>query len=67
MGKIKLRIEGETKDVKAFSRFMRLIARFVSAVSLIRESPDFPYHSTTEVCRYLDFEFDTEVLSGGEE
>ncbi|MBH8577953.1 hypothetical protein I8752_34335 [Nostocaceae cyanobacterium CENA369] len=67
MGKIKLRIEGETKDVKAFSRFLHLIAAFVNAVSMKSESVDCPNRNNPEVRRYFYFEFDSEVLSGGEE
>ncbi len=67
MGKIKLRIEGDTKDVKAFSRFLRLIAGFVNAVSMKSESADYPNRNNPEVRRYFDFEFDSEVLNPGEE
>ncbi|MEH2274656.1 MAG: hypothetical protein V7K40_07545 [Nostoc sp.] len=62
MGRIKVRIEGGPKDVKAFAEFLHKVEATISALSLVSESADYPNRNSTDVRRYLELEFDSEVM-----
>ena len=62
MGRIKIRIAGGPKDLKAFSNFLVKVEAYISALKLVSQSPDYPNRNSTDVRRYLEVEFDSEVM-----
>nr|MDZ8016537.1 hypothetical protein [Nostoc sp. SerVER01] len=66
MGKIKVRLDGDSKDIKAFSEYLHKMEESFTTVSMVAESPDYPNRGTTDVRRYLQFKFNLEVTENAE-
>jgi hypothetical protein len=66
MGNIKIRLDGDPKDIKAFSEYLHKVEESFTAVSMVAESPDYPSRGTTDVRRYLQFKFDLEVTENAQ-
>lgn len=62
MGRIKVRIQGANRDIKAFAEFLHKVEISITALSLVSESEDYANRNSTDVRRYLEFEFDSRVM-----
>ncbi len=48
MGRIKVRIQGGSKDIKAFAKFLHKVEERISALSLVSESEDYANRNSTD-------------------
>ncbi|MFN6526931.1 hypothetical protein [Nostoc sp. ChiSLP03a] len=62
MGRIKIRITGGPRDVEAFSKFLHKVEQSITALSLVSESANYANRNSTDVSRYIEVEFDSEVM-----
>ncbi|MCC5663499.1 hypothetical protein LC653_06010 [Nostoc sp. CHAB 5784] len=65
MGRVKIRVTASPKDMTKFLTALHKAEESLRALSLVGESQDFNFRDSTDVRRYLEFDFDSEGI--GEE
>ncbi len=62
MGRIKIRVTAPPKDMAKFLTAIHKAEEGLHSLSLVSESQDFNFRDSTDVRRYLEFDFDSEVV-----
>lgn len=62
MGRIKVRLIGTAKDVKAFAQFLDKTSGCTTALSIISMGENRPSRNSTDVLRYIEVEFDSSAM-----